>query len=161
MTWNTLNRKAMILVKYDFPEISIIFNCPLSKVNFVAIVCIILTESPTRVIAWNVSRETCVPLIWNAGIEEEQDDFGSTPDFKLIKHEPFGRTWERIYLLFRFASIWRNRWLFSFVISFSVCAGRIFRLSFRSNGREIDLTTGNRIYKSFEPGRNSFVECNV
>lgn len=101
--------KAMILVKYDFREISIIFNWPLSKVNFVAIVCIILTESPTRVIAWNVSRETCVPLIWNAGMEEEEDDFGSTPDFKLIKHEPFGRTWERIYLLFRFASIWRNR----------------------------------------------------
>lgn len=38
-------------------------------------------------------------------MEEEEDDFGSTPDFKLIKHEPFGRTWERIYLLFRFASI--------------------------------------------------------
>lgn len=51
MTWNTLNRKAMILVKYDFLEISIIFNFPLSKVNFIAIVCIILTESATRVIA--------------------------------------------------------------------------------------------------------------
>lgn len=49
MTWNTLNCKAMILEKYDFRKISIIFNCPLCKVNFVAIVCIILTETRYRV----------------------------------------------------------------------------------------------------------------
>ena len=36
---------------------------------------------------------------------EREDDFGSTPDFELVKHEPFGRTRERIYLAFHFVSI--------------------------------------------------------
>lgn len=80
-----------------------------------------------------------------------EDDFGSTPDFKLIKYAPLGHTdsgQNAFICCFAYTGYFHSLRFRS-----PVCARRnIFLPSFplfRSNGGEIDLTTGNRIYKSF------------
>lgn len=80
-----------------------------------------------------------------------EDDFGSTPDFKLIKYAPLGHidSGQNAFICcFAYTGYFHSLRFRS-----PVCARRnIFLPSFplfRSNGGEIDLTTGNRIYKSF------------